>query len=571
MIALLWCAACEEDSVDKTAPADVTNFTATAGDGEVVLTWDEPEDSDVSEYSLTYTPSGAIVTLEASETTYTVTDLSNGVEYTFTIKTRDANDNLSDGVSLVAVPQGDDSDVVTTVGDVSITSDDDFDSYNSETTYINGSLIIDATDLTDLSALENLDSISGDFKIQFCESLDNLEGLESLIKVGSLVIWGDTELEDLAELSALTEVTGDVAIMLNDALTSLDGLDNLTTVGGDVYIGTQAWKDPVKEGGNEALGDFCALKTLLSNGGLTGTFYADYNLYNPAAADITAGNCSGEGSTDTPKDVSNLSTVGGDAAITLTWTAPDMDNIDHYLITGTPDDISEEADEDAVSYTLSGLTNGTEYSLTVIVVNTSNESSSGTSITATAGATVVEGNLSLSSQEEVNAVSSLIEKVTGKLQIYGDDITDLSPLANIDSVFGKLQILQTTSLTTLNGLGVEYVGSTFYLDDNAALQNIDGLQIEYIGNDVAILNNPLLTNLDGFSELSTVTGTIYIGTEAWNDTSDPTNSDYAAPNESLTDFCGLSSLFTSGTHGGDYYAANNGANPTKDEIVANCD
>ena len=45
---------------------------------------------------------------------------------------------------------------------------------------LNGSIIISGAEITDLSGLEGLVSISGDLEIEFCENLTSLNGLENL-------------------------------------------------------------------------------------------------------------------------------------------------------------------------------------------------------------------------------------------------------------------------------------------------------------------------------------------------------------------------------------------------------
>ncbi|GAA4272664.1 hypothetical protein GCM10022258_19580 [Aquimarina gracilis] len=51
--------------------------------------------------------------------------------------------------------------------------------------------------------------------------------------------------------------------------------------------------------------------------------------------------------------------------------------------------------------------------------------------------TVFDGNLQLETQAKVNAINPNIARITGKIQIFGDNITDLTPLANITTVDGK--------------------------------------------------------------------------------------------------------------------------------------
>ncbi len=74
-------------------PGRPTGLTATAGDKRVVLTWDDPDDDDITGYKLRYAKTAdrgsatfsAISGSDGDTTTYTVTGLENGAEYSFRI------------------------------------------------------------------------------------------------------------------------------------------------------------------------------------------------------------------------------------------------------------------------------------------------------------------------------------------------------------------------------------------------------------------------------------------------------------------------------------------------------
>ena len=101
---------------DETAPANVTNLEATAKDSRILLTWTEAADEDVYGYEVSYNGTSAInrVVLPAldSKTMMAgkgaggcyVSGLTNGTEYTFTVKTVDTSGNKSAGVTKTATP-----------------------------------------------------------------------------------------------------------------------------------------------------------------------------------------------------------------------------------------------------------------------------------------------------------------------------------------------------------------------------------------------------------------------------------------------------------------------------------
>mgnify|MGYP003594653572 CR=1 FL=1 len=104
-----------EVEADTTAPATVTNVTATAGDGKVVLTWSDPADSDLYGVRVSYTPAGGAsgniraafadgVLVAKGAQTYIVTGLTNGTEYTFSVYAVDTSQNESSAVTAAATP-----------------------------------------------------------------------------------------------------------------------------------------------------------------------------------------------------------------------------------------------------------------------------------------------------------------------------------------------------------------------------------------------------------------------------------------------------------------------------------
>lgn len=182
---------------------------------------------------------------------------------------------------------------------------------------------------------------------------------------------------------------------------------------------------------------------------------------------------------------------------------------------------------------------------------------------------VYHGNAQLGTQAQVDAFSGTNYKkiINGKLQVFGSEIKDLSPLFHIDSVQGKLEIIGMDSLESLHGLNVRYVGSNVYLEGNKMLADIDGLsQLRYIGGDLTILDCDFLKDLNGASAVDSIKGSIYIGTEAWK------NPPVAKGNDALTDLCGLTNVLVT-TQGlvGSYNVANNGYNPSRADFnTGNC-
>lgn len=105
-----------DTKADETAPANVTELTAQAKDSRILLTWKDAADSDVYGYEVIYSGTKPInrVVLPAIDTTSMlvppkaegtyINGLTNGTEYTFTVKTVDTSGNKSEGVTVTGTP-----------------------------------------------------------------------------------------------------------------------------------------------------------------------------------------------------------------------------------------------------------------------------------------------------------------------------------------------------------------------------------------------------------------------------------------------------------------------------------
>ncbi len=99
---------------------------------------------------------------------------------------------------------------------------------------------------------------------------------------------------------------------------------------------------------------------------------------------------------------------------------------------------------------------------------------------------------------------SACERVTGDLRISAPDLTDLSALAKLHAVAGKLEISGNSQLDDLSGLEqLEQVGA-LSIHDNADLDDLSGLQNLHDAASVVISNNGELGTLRGLEGLTRV-------------------------------------------------------------------
>jgi hypothetical protein len=107
LILFLLVSACRKEriNVDTTPPPPVTDLTALPQDGSVVLSWTEPDSDDLATIEITYTPGTSMVYSQAAGLDgATISGLTNGTEYTFSVKTVDKEGNKSNAVIIDDTP-----------------------------------------------------------------------------------------------------------------------------------------------------------------------------------------------------------------------------------------------------------------------------------------------------------------------------------------------------------------------------------------------------------------------------------------------------------------------------------
>src|SRR5690606_3391430 len=218
---------------------------------------------------------------------------------------------------------------------------------------------------------------------------------------GFLNIYNNPQLTNLDGLSNLTQIGGYLDIYYNSQLTNLDGLSNLTQIGGYLYILDNAVL--------ENLDGLIALESI--NGNLL--------IYNNAVLTDISGLQNIDPATILPNSYGLY--IRNNPLLSVC----NLDNFCTYLAGSGLRTISNNAG-DCVSVT----------SVT-------------TACTTSQKPQCQTRKVTLYSQADVNNFANNYPnctEITGYLYIGGSDITDLSPLSNIQSVGGDLYIQSNSQL-----------------------------------------------------------------------------------------------------------------------------
>jgi hypothetical protein len=183
--------------------------------------------------------------------------------------------------------------------------------FQSGCTRILGNLTIQSgSDITQLDALSNIQSVGGSLLINALPNLTSLQGLQSLATVGgSVSVLNNQSLSNTSGLSGLTEIEGDLLIQSNGSMSTLSGLSALVSVGGALTVSQNV---------NLAnLDGFAALKSVGSHLTIADNDRFGFNIEGLAAVESLGGDLVITGN-DYLSDVDGLeaiTVVGGDLTI----------------------------------------------------------------------------------------------------------------------------------------------------------------------------------------------------------------------------------------------------------------
>ena len=386
----------------KAAPAKPTGLTATVGTGTVALSWTNPSDSGITGYQVRYKTStesdygewGNITNSDASTTSHTAENLEAGTTYKFQIRAVNSagRGETSDAVTAVMAPAAPTGlQAVAKHQSVALSWTDPNDSSITEYEYRQKTTGGSYGSWTDMTS-----TVCGDTVTTSCTIGSLTNGTGYTFKIRAVNATGNGS--ESSEVSATP-----APVPAKPA-----GLSKSLTANGSNYDLALSWTNPSNstitswQYQTRTISTYSGSWTTISNSGAGTTSLTLSNLAKNTLKGIRirAVNPSGTGaiSDDVPVQpvkLTGLGAVGKHQGVALSWTDPSDASISKYQYRqraaggnygGWTDMPSGECSgADTTSCTITGLTNGTEYSFRIRAVSLAGESP----ISAEASATPV--------------------------------------------------------------------------------------------------------------------------------------------------------------------------------------
>jgi chitodextrinase len=432
---------------DTTPPANVTGLAPTAGSGQVTLTWADPADNDLASLEITFTPTATgidqpIIVAKGAQSQI-VRGLAAGTEYTFTVIAVDASGNKNTGATTKATPPAPDTTPPANVTGLDATPGNGQATLTWTTPTDNDLASLEITFTPAVTGIDQPITVAKSLQSQVVTGLAN--GTEYTFTVIAVDASGNkntgatvkaTPREDLVnDTTPPAEVTG-LAANPGDGRTTL------------------SWTAP-------ADADFARVEITFSPGGaqsitvakgvqsrtITGLSNGTTYTFTVKAVDASGNTSAGTTTTATPvlspdttppANVAGLTAIPGDRRATLAWTDPADSDLDYIEITFSPNGTQPIiVAKGTQSRTVTGLNNGTEYTFTVVAVDSSGNKNTG----ATTKATPAVGDKTVVEQRIEEGSAHLIAKrfdnaIQSYESAYAADNTD--PAAIVYSSIAKL-------------------------------------------------------------------------------------------------------------------------------------
>ena len=380
--------------------------------------------------------------------------------------------------------------------------------------------------------------------------------------VGDLIIGPSSDITDLSPLNFLTEVTGDFIIGRfsdgNSSLVNIGEFPFLQKIGGNYLVNEN---DELLSGGDfpvlNSIGGYYSIRdnaNLLTGGDLSslaqiGDYFSVHNnrglkfLGNFSGLEkvSTIFNISSNPVLRSLGDFSSLDSIGGGLVVIANDELLDLGDFSSLDSIGIQDRVyvpsSESSDDDGfIDGASIVIENNPELFLCCGLQNllpSGDNAVSGDVYISNNGEGCNYANdlssdqlvwnfgelgkcstLVLRSQTEVDGFS--MTEISGNLVIGSssgsDGIKNLNGLNSLTQIAGRLLIKENKNLSSLVGLsGLSKIGDNFYIQDNTSLSSLRGLTtLDSIGGSFRVRSNPSLLTLSSFPGLENIGGSYII-------------------------------------------------------------
>ena len=410
------------------------------------------------------------------------------------------------------------------------------------------------SNLTTLGTFTDLQSVGGDFNVSSNANLATLGNFPNLQSVGGSfgVNSNFAELTTLGNFPVLQSIGEEFEVSSNSELLSLGNFPVLQSIGEEFEVSSN--RELL------SLGDFPALTSIGIGGGFRGREGFDDSIsivveenpklilcswlekFIPTGENAVTGhiyiqdNATGCETTEEINNSLPLLLVNNSFFIHKDSTTTSFNiyaNVRWQLSTSDDDTWITSLSSGSNTHS-SRITGENEATITLIHTRAPNETPRSTTLTLTAideeGDELVspaaitinltqlsgfyKGDITLSSQEEVNEFISNTTVIDGNLTIgYTDfssqsDITDLTPLSDITDITGNLNIQQNEQLVNFTDLThLQSIGGSFHVLFNGSLTTLRNFSnLQSIGGDFLVGINSNLSTLEDFSNLQSIGG-----------------------------------------------------------------
>lgn len=385
------------------------------------------------------------------------------------------------------------------LGDIYLNSQAQVDGFSSSypgCEVVEGSIFIAGQDITNLNGMLGLTELTGYLSIQNCPNLQNLNGLDNLISVGTFYLSSNYGIKNFHGLGNLMTVSGDFDISFNDSLQTFGSLNKLTSVGG--YLSVRNNNQLEHFDGMDQLQSVMAYLNIANNpkltqlDGLDQLVSVDDSIF--VGNNLILSQLNGFQSLDSVggsfliqnnaalaslNELDNLHSVGKNFIIKSNAALADLGSLQGLASVG--DDLL--INQNPVLGHLDGLKN---------LVTVGNTFEIGFN----------ENLLDINGFDSLNFVGNWFDITSNNI------LTDIGGFGNLTEVGGLFEIRYHFNLASISGFNkLAEVGGGMRLRQNFATATLDGFEsLASIGGELWIQDNQAMTSISGFDQLASIGG-----------------------------------------------------------------